>query len=471
MNNSNSISNSERKENSKSSQIRHLSSPQTVSDVRITRSSGVRPFTPPPQVNVSPSKTVHRRRPDTPLPEFLKSPARPITRSVATIHSPSRNEDQAADSYEKPTTRSSKSLDNGFLSPALFRRSNSNPPMRPSSEPEKKESLVVTRSKKSSDIGIANININSSTPKRRPDTPVPTAEQLARVTRSGLNFTTNSGKSSSNPPIIILRGNRNIKKSDGCDVKPQDQPSAISTDTNGNVAPENIQKQEESTVPLFIEERPQRTAKVVAILTLDTRSNFTNKSSPGHNKTSNCNTVDGKAKKSVDTDGLSEGKNCIGRTNEGSQNYKIDGWSGSGLDNNPRDRMSTAVFSNVASTYTNSNKGNRNSTVGNKNTGTALSPKTKGEKVPLPVQSAVIALVDLDNDSKRLRRKIKRTRLTQFGKSLAGSKTDSQTSLVDGIDDDEEQIPPNKKSVRSQLPPSPSQAAVQLDKISSGTVS
>nr|XP_012145615.1 PREDICTED: helicase domino isoform X2 [Megachile rotundata] len=473
-----------RKEANKVLQIRRPDTPRPmIEQSRVTRSSAGRSLTPPPRNSQSPSKSIQRRRPDTPLPECFKSSPRPATRSMTNANSPVRNEEQNT-SYEKPTTRSSKTLDNGFLNPALFRRSRSIPPMKSASE-SKDSSPVLTRSKKTSDSTC----VNTSTVKRRPDTPVPTFEQMSRVTRSGLNFTPNSGKSGFNHSSAV-RGNKHTRKSEASDSKAEedsvtspsaDKIEASNTDSNGNdVASESFAKQEESPLPPFTEinEKPQRTAKVVAILTLDTRSSHVTKASSSvHSKTSNCNFTDTKSvKKNADSNSTSDspGKNCVFRISDVGSNCKLDGWHGSGLDGT-RDRISSSVLSNVASTYGN-NKTGKASTV-NKVT-SPLNSKLKTEKIPMPVQSAaVIAVVDLDNDSnydssdgsKRLRRKIKRSRVTSYAKSFITGKNESQ--MDDALDDKEEQIPPIKKSVRSQLTPPPSSQTTQLEKISSSTIS
>lgn len=484
--NSNSISNTHRKEVSKMTQIRRPDTPRPIIEqVRITRSSVVRSLTPPPSSN--PMKSVHKKRPDTPLSECFKSSPRPATRSTSNINSPLRNEEQNTTSYERPMTRSSKSLDNGFLNPPPFRRSSSIPPMKPISEKlnEMKDcSSVSTRSKKNNEFN----NINIST-RRRPDTPVPTSEQTSRVTRSGLNFMLNLGKSS--PNHMSNKGNKHIRKTDlSSDSKAQEEESSISsktetlnTDSNGNAVVSETFTKHDDPLSTFndINEKPQRTAKVVAILTLDTRSNYSNKASSSvHTKTSNCNSTDTKNnKKNVDSNSNSgpdsSEKNCVLRISDVTSNCKLDGWCSSGLDNRDRDRVSSNVYSNVASTYTNSSKSGKTSTM-NKNT--SLNSKLKTDKVSLPVQSTVIALVDLDNDpnydssdsSKRLRRKIKRTRLSSFAKPLIRGKT-NESQIIDTVGD-EEQIPPFKKAIRSQLPtPPPPSQTTQLEKLSSGTIS
>ncbi|XP_050472757.1 helicase domino isoform X2 [Bombus huntii] len=485
--NSNSNSNTHRKETSKVTQIRRPDTPRpAIEHSRITRSSAIRSLTPPPNSNST--KSLQKKRPDTPLPECFRSSPRLATRSMSNLSSSLRNEEQNTSSYEKPMTRRSKTLDNGVLNPTVFRRSSSIPPMKPTSDSKDCTSSISTRCKRNSE----STSTNTSTPRRRPDTPVPTSEQGSRVTRSGLNFTLNSAKG---PNHVSNKGNKHIRKIDSSsDSKSQEEVSSsavsplsgktetLNTDSNGNaVVSETFPKQDDSTLSSFneINEKPQRTAKVVAILTLDTRSNHTSKASSSvHAKTSNCNSSDTKNnKKNADSNSNSasdsSGKNCVLRISDVTPNCKVDGWCDSGLDTGSRDRVSSNVFSNVASTYTSSNKAGKSPTL-NKNT--SLNSKLKTDKVP--IQSAVIALVDLDNDSnydssdgsKKLRRKIKRTRLSSFAKPLISGKTNE--SQIADAPDDEEQIPPMKKSIRTQLtPPPPSSQTTQLEKFSSGTIS
>lgn len=224
---------------------------------RITRSTSHSWTPPPPPPPISgdettmqtSSKLTLRRRPDTPLP-------RPITRSVATVNFPARIDTALSNRVEKYTTRNSKQ-DNGLLSPPMpFRRSRSIPLMKPDSK-ESPMTVVVPV-------------------KRRPDTPRPNIssshnnEQVPRVTRSGsLLNSTLSAKSASLPfssPASALR------------TSAKRAPSTSSES-------ENITS---LTSPSY--EKPQRTAKVVAILTLDTRNN-SNKISSSQSKSSiNCET-------------------------------------------------------------------------------------------------------------------------------------------------------------------------------------
>lgn len=223
---------------------------------RITRSAS-HSWTPPPppppiggDETQNSSKVTPRRRPDTPLP-------RPITRSVATVNFPARIDAVLPNRVEKYTTRNSKQYqDNGLLSPPMpFRRSKSIPLMKPDAK-ESPMTVVV--------------------PKRRPDTPRPNIslshnnEQVPRVTRSGsLLNSALSAKSAPSPlssPASALR--TSVKR----------VPS-----TSGES--ENVAS---LTSPSY--EKPQRTAKVVAILTLDTRNN-SNKISSSQSKSSvNCET-------------------------------------------------------------------------------------------------------------------------------------------------------------------------------------
>ncbi|XP_078045773.1 domino helicase isoform X2 [Augochlora pura] len=450
-NQENENSNISKKEASKVAPIKRPDTPRPLEQGRITRSSAGRSLTPPP--SNSPSKSAPRRhQPDIPLTEGSKLSPRPVTRSSSNVNSPVRNEEQNVSSYEKPTTRSSKSLDNGFLCPAPSEMKDTG---SPTAKPKKTLTEVVAP-------------VNTSTLRKRPDTPVPTFEQVSRVTRSGLNFTLNSGKSSSpNHVAAPLKSNKHIRKTD-TEAKAQEFLSptktladTLSTDSNGNaVASEEFGKQDDSGFT-EINEKPQRTAKVVAILTLDTRSNHSSKASSSVKTNSTDNKSLGKKNDST----TSPDKNCLLRISDVTSNCKLDGWCGTGLDNAP------AVLTSVASTYASGKTGK--ATVSK--AGSPLNSKLKTEKI-LPV----IALVDLDNDSsydssdgsKRLRRKIKRNRLTSFSKPLSG-----KVEVEDKLDEQEEQIPPTKKSIRSQLSPSssssppPTSQTAQLGKITSGTVS
>ncbi|RLU19108.1 hypothetical protein DMN91_009466 [Ooceraea biroi] len=201
---------------------------------RVTRSG--RPLT--PSCPADSDETAHpprpRQRPDTPLP-------RPVTRSATTISSPTRI-DGMSSRNEKYTTRNSKQYqDNGLFSPpVLFRRSRSIPLMKP----DAKETVLVST-------------------KRRPDTPRPNVpsnnnEMVSRVTRSGLNL--NSSASAAVKSASLS----------SCPT------STIKTSVRqSRVSPTSSENENNATASY---EKPQRTAKVVAILTLDTRNNHNSSS-------------------------------------------------------------------------------------------------------------------------------------------------------------------------------------------------
>jgi len=229
-----------------------------VEQSRITRST-THSWTPPPLSPISDetqhsSKLTLKRRPDTPLP-------RPITRSITTVNFPTKNDAILPNRVEKYTTRNSKQYqDNGLLnSPMPFRRSRSIPPMKPPDSKENSTTIIVSA-------------------KRRPDTPRPNIppnhnnEQVSRVTRSGLLLnSTLSTKSASSP----LSSSASTLKTSAKQVR--------TTSTNNES--ENIAI---LTSPSY--EKPQRTAKVVAILTLDTRNNSSKISSSQSKSNVNCDT-------------------------------------------------------------------------------------------------------------------------------------------------------------------------------------
>lgn len=209
-----------------------------VEQSRITRSIAA-PSTPPPLTSgdeMTSSKLVPKRRPDTPLPRSVRRSA--IIGNTPVKVSPTRG--------EKYVTRNSKQCqDNGLMNPMIFRRSRSIPPMKPDS----KETVVV------------------SARTRRPDTPRPNVpnynnEPVSRVTRSGLtlNSSASSAKSASSPlfppPASALK--TSVKQS-----------SRISPTSSENETPTSLASSSN--------EKPQRTAKVVAILTMDTRNHNSNK--------------------------------------------------------------------------------------------------------------------------------------------------------------------------------------------------
>lgn len=246
------------------------SSPQQLEQSRVTRSTTGRSFTPPlvGDARNSPSRvTAVKRRPDTPLP-------RPVTRSATTIEDATTvavavpsSSSPTCRGGEKHVTRQNSKLsscqDNGFVSPLPFKRSRSIPVMKPDAGKEAATSALVTAERNP----VVYL-------KRRPDTPrpmnVPTSnheqQPVSRVTRSGLTLNT-AAKAAPSPssPSAALRAS-------GKQQQLQPPPPPRGSPTREPSANENAERGA-ATTPSFTFEKPQRTAKVVAILTLDTRSN------------------------------------------------------------------------------------------------------------------------------------------------------------------------------------------------------
>lgn len=208
--------------------------PAIAEQSKTTRSI-VPPLTSPPLTGgdeMTSSKLTPRRRPDTPLP-------RPVTRSAVIMNTSTRISPNRSEKY---ATRNSKQCqDNGLVnsvtpvSPVLFRRSKSIPPMKP----DPKETSVMA--------------------KRRPDTPRPNIppsynEQVSRVTRSGLTSSASSAKSASSP--LLPPATSALKAS-------MKQP---------RISPTSSENETPTSLVSSSYEKPQRTAKVVAILSLDTRN-------------------------------------------------------------------------------------------------------------------------------------------------------------------------------------------------------
>jgi len=223
----------ETKNNSQKISTRKVDNSQhsVIEQSRITRSTG-HPLTPSIDSDdiIHPSKLIPRRRPDTPVP-------RPITRSERKIiiSSPTRIDGMSSSRNEKYATRNSKQCqDNGLLSPpVLFRRSRSIPLIKP----DAKETVLVST-------------------RCRPDTPrpnvSPNSEIVSRVTRSGLNL---------NSSVSAAVKSTSLSSCTASMIKISTRQSRVSPTSSEN---------ENAAVSC---EKPQRTAKVVAILTLDTRNN------------------------------------------------------------------------------------------------------------------------------------------------------------------------------------------------------
>nr|XP_050859529.1 helicase domino isoform X6 [Vespula vulgaris] len=452
------------------SRIYDSNNPQSFTSYRITRSSVNQSVTSTTVENSNVQKS-HKRRPGTPSSDL--KPFRPITRSTA-INSPSRNEEQASSkAYEKPTTRSSKSsLDNnGFLNPVVFRRSRSIPPMKSTTESNELSSTAQSKTVQKKVVGSS--ESASGNQKHRPGTPVSTIEKVSRVTRSGQVGMLNCLKTPSTS-APVLRGSRHIRKTDASlsmrGVTSEEQKTCehnLSTDTNGNAVAEEAFSQQNEPIKLTfsseVKEKPQRTAKVVAILTLDTRNNHNSKTN--NSKNANSATSESKlSKKHSDNVPDLSSKHCVTRLSDVPVNLKNDmKHVGGSTSLSQKDGTS-----NVGSTYLNSNK-----------TVNANALKTNALK------SAVIALVDIDNNesdydtsmesSRRSRKKMKRARLTSSTKSIPAEGKIGETQIVETFDNEELLIQPSKKSVRLQSPSNPppltSKQEVTMDKFSDSTIS
>lgn len=216
---------------------------QVVEQSRVTRSTATsigRSFTPPPVSGDTPNPSLRlasKRRPDTPLP-------RPVTRSASSV----------VNNSKVPSCQ-----DNGFVSPMPFKRDS---PIPPPMKPELSKEMAI--------VVIERTSIHS---KRRPDTPRPPSvppnnEQVSRVTRSGLALNSavakvspsQSSSASSASSTTVRTGSRQ-------------QPARESSSTSEPSSDESTDQRVSSSIPSYACEKPQRTAKVVAILTLDTRSN------------------------------------------------------------------------------------------------------------------------------------------------------------------------------------------------------
>ncbi|XP_012056124.1 PREDICTED: helicase domino [Atta cephalotes] len=223
---------------------------------RITRSAS-HSRTPPPSNDETMTQLSSKlkRRSDTPLP-------RPITRS--TVNFPARLDTVLPSRVEKYTTRNSKQYqDNGLPnSPMPFRRSRSIPPMKPRDSKEGSTTVVSTK---------------------RPDTPRPNIppghnnDQVHRVTRSGLLLNSTLSMKSTSSPLSSLASafKTNVKRIRNPSISSENENTA--SENSGSLTSQPYEK-------------PQRTAKVVAILTLDTRNTSSKISSSQSKSNVNCET-------------------------------------------------------------------------------------------------------------------------------------------------------------------------------------
>ncbi|XP_012272467.1 helicase domino isoform X2 [Orussus abietinus] len=425
---------------------------------RITRSSANRPATPPQPIVQNQMKPPFRRRPDTPMPDASHM-LRPMTRSV-------RQLDISSLVALRPVTRSSKvTSDNGFVVPQQYSKRNKSASKEISEVDSEATSELLNKSVKKSLTNTispeVNPNSSSNTPtrsslfRRRPDTPLPSSELLSRVTRSRVELTQLSYRSLSptlrnkllrkqntNPESAITSETKNAKS---VSITSSSLKNAtVDTDSNGNsVGSENFSKHNERD-PLENNDKPQRTAKVVAILTLDNLSNKT------HSSKSVSSSMHGK--KTPESAKKSQSENTKSKLEESGKS--------AGQMCSANSSMTHEARSASASIGTNSvsNKVDPSSIHGSKLVVslTSISPKLtaeleremKDKRASSPANSSVITVIDLNTESDlatsqlttRLRKKQKRTRYSSLTKSIESG----QLSL----DEDEGKAPPMKRPVR-----------------------
>ena len=237
-----------------------------IADGATLRSNAIATFETPNLPVINSTAKVVLKKSDDPQPEA--SPKKLKTRS-------SLNSEDV-----KPKRGRPPSLDNGFLIPQsqLIRKNKSND----------SNSQTVVRITRKSLSGDTFTQTNSILPqKRRPDTPLPVSENPIRVTRSSVG---------SNVSNSLASRMKNLRKT-GEDTKKENSD----IDTNGNA----VDHEESSTLDSG-NEKPQRTAKVVAILTLDSRG--------AHAKSSTSTLTSGSTKKGIDdneTNAFSTWKNTV----------------------------------------------------------------------------------------------------------------------------------------------------------------
>ncbi|XP_058805344.1 helicase domino isoform X2 [Phymastichus coffea] len=240
--------------------------PQADVDSRSTRSNIQLPNPMYRRTFGSPTKPDFRRRPDTPMPDIN---VRPRTRSLSNVSD--------GDIPKTLSPRSSRT-DNGFvvptLAPVAVRRARSLTYVKMSDRisTERKDLPIsigtATRGVIRDPTSGESVTINRVVAKNRPDTPMPTQEQVTRFGKPSTDSHTLSPKSL--PPIPKLKRPLSLPPP----TSTQQAELNDSTDSNGNSLDSSI----ESTS----QEKPQRTAKVVCqtILNLDSKSKSRATSSP-----------------------------------------------------------------------------------------------------------------------------------------------------------------------------------------------
>ncbi|KAK0093865.1 hypothetical protein PV326_012451 [Microctonus aethiopoides] len=293
-------------------------------------------------------------------------------------------------SIEKTTKlRSKNNLDNGFLSPMNTNRSS-----------RSNSSSKLSETRKSTDIGVP--SVFTSDRKIRPDTPIP--KKIRRGSRSGVDIKSNVYlPNRNNKSLGSLRSSSVIGGDSG------KNESSLDTDSNGNavVGSEDLLRRDNRDVsPIYpdVNEKPQRTAKVVAILTLDThsRNNHCNKS-PG-------TTMNLTRKINDNTTTKQDGTSCETNIDESTHDTKV------------RSRSSS--------------KSNINSRV-------SLPNDTTMQTVDVISESENDNTASTKDTAKKLRRQAKRQRKLSRIKS-------SEVQLINILDTDDIHLGPIKKSLKLQ---------------------
>ncbi|XP_031780344.1 helicase domino isoform X2 [Nasonia vitripennis] len=239
----------------------------------------------------SPTKVAAlRRRPDTPMPTFYS--IRPVTRSLSNNSNSSSSDGEGGSSstsnQQKLSPRGSRtSLDNGFVVPSspplTVRRSRSTTYVKMSERLAMERNELAIRGHNIRDVASGESLTIKQVFKRRPGTPLPTPELLTRASRANMDSMYMQSPRLL-PPVPKLKP---IRRASALPPPPPLQPAPSrlhqqqrqqinsemtdATDSNGNSL--------ESEIETSSNEKPQRTAKVVAILSLESKSSSRSSSS------------------------------------------------------------------------------------------------------------------------------------------------------------------------------------------------
>ncbi|XP_014224907.1 helicase domino isoform X1 [Trichogramma pretiosum] len=222
-----------------------------------------------------------RRRPDTPMP--LSYSVRPVTRSL-TNHNNSDSEGSSSVCAQAISSPSSSQtlvkssprnsprtlmIENSFViptSPIGVRRSRSTTYIKRSERlaMENKDNTITGINRvRPSVIPAENAIVNRMALKRRPDTPLPSPEQILKIAnRSNVQSTLTKTPSPTSSKVKAARRSVDLPK----------EPSSLDANTNNEDSSSNSNGNSFSSQPVIDSEKPQRTAKVVAMISLDSKS-------------------------------------------------------------------------------------------------------------------------------------------------------------------------------------------------------